>query len=261
MKTRRKYPFFISLFLLLAVPVIMAQEVVKRHQYLPRWSPDGKKYACIEMGGRAKNGALPQLLTIYDATNQNQLVSIELNGLGQIAAELFPPDALTGAEAQMGLLPAPAGFSWAPDSEHYVFINGRLSPASLFQKVKRYDLDLYIGNLKSEIAQLTSDSVAELCPRWSPDGQFIAYTHSGKIHIQKLLIYPDGAIEKANTSPFSIPMKDKAIAMFPEWATNSNQIAFSVYQNNDFDLFIYDFWHPSVSLQTSSRAKSALWFF
>ena len=165
--------FFITLFLQFAVPVITAQEVVKRNQYLPQWSPDGKKYACIEVLG------IDQWLTIYDATNQSQLVSIELSGLGQIVAELFPPDSLTGDETQLGLLPVYAGFSWAPDSERYVFINGRLSPTSFFQKVKRYDLDLYIGNLKGEIAQLTFDPAAELCPRWSPDGKFIAYTHSG----------------------------------------------------------------------------------
>lgn len=251
MKTWRKSFFFVSLLLHITAPFIMAQKIVERHQYLPQWSPDGKKYACVEVSGGEARGALRQWLKIYEANSQQERISLELNGLGQLAAELFPPDAVTRAEAQLvGLLPVFAFFSWAPDSEHYVFSNGKLSSTSLFQETKRYDLDLYVGNLQSaglslskpEITQLTSDAVSELYPRWSPDGQFIAYARSGRIHLQKLLLHRNGAIEKVGTTlrVASPLIADEAVAMFPEWSPHSDKLAFSVYQNHDVDLYMYD---------------------
>jgi hypothetical protein len=111
---------------------------------------------------------------------------------------------------------------------------------------------LYIGNLKGEITQLTSDSITELYPIWSPDEKYIAYIHSGEIRIQKLLINPNGTIEKSKDSPLSITMEGETIAMFPEWGPNSDKIAFSVYQNNDFDLFIYDLVNDKLTRLTQT---------
>jgi Tol biopolymer transport system component len=151
-----------------------------------------------------------------------------------------------------------AGFSWGDDSEHYVFINGKLAEKALrsvlsstgsYQEGKRYDLDLYLGNLQGRITQLTADAVVEMCPRWSPVGTKIAYMHGREIRVQGLATAPlsesenrtyDGIIDLSKAPPISIRPSGCDKAMFPQWSPAGDKIAFSSYQDGDFDLFVVD---------------------
>ncbi len=65
-------------------------------------------------------------------------------------------------------------------------------------------------------------------------------------------MHPNGVIEKPIASLFLMPMNDTAIAMFPQWAPDNNKIAFSAYQNNDFDIFIYDLVNDKLTRLTQT---------
>ena len=122
----------VTLIISAASPLAIAKGILMRHQYLPKWSPDGQKYACIEVGGLDEKNTLHCWLTLYQAKNHTPLVSIPLTGLGQITAQLFPKASLTSTEVKyLGLVTVPSGFSWSNDSEHYVFINGTLAETPL----------------------------------------------------------------------------------------------------------------------------------
>jgi Tol biopolymer transport system component len=113
---------------------------------------------------------------------------------------------------------------------------------------QRGDLDLYIGNLQGRITQLTADAVVEMCPRWSPAGQNIAYMHGREIRVQGIATAPRSGVRNrtcdgtvgTKAPPISIRPSGCDKAMFPQWSPAGDKIAFSSYQDGDFDLFVYD---------------------
>lgn len=224
----RNSPKFILMFILTGVFFIcsaQAQEnIVHTHQDLPQWSPDGKKYACAETG--LNEGMLESQIRIYQVSGGKEIqVGEKLMGLGDKAKEVLP-------EGTVGDDPIVAFFSWAPDSEHYVFTSS--TP---------FGYDLFIGDLSGNINPLTSDSEADLFPRWSPNPdeakQYIAYMREGKIFLQKLKKEEVKFIPEWE-KPREISPDWSEEALLPEWSPDGTQLAFSALtEGGNYDISLY----------------------
>ena len=235
--------FTLMLAYLFFIGVVQSQEnsIVPRHQDLPQWSPDGAKYACVETGLNA--GVLESQIRIYQVSGGAETqVAASLFGLGELAEKALPEGSVDDA-------PVVAFFSWAPDSEHYVFTSS--TPIGY---------DLFIGNLSGDVYPFTlNDLEADLFPRWSPNRdesrQYIAYMREGKISLQK--VKKEGGIFKRDGAIVPILPPACVEALLPEWSPDGTKLAFSALTESDnYDIYVYEI---GATDQTYSRLTQTLY--
>ncbi|MEZ4672358.1 MAG: hypothetical protein R3E39_31015 [Anaerolineae bacterium] len=112
---------------------------------------------------------------------------------------------------------------WTPDSSEVAFRRPYTQPAAVAAKIKGVGL--------RDTALLPDQN---LPPQWSPDGQFISIALTHAIYIAQA----DCLAQSANcaTADFTeIPAQD--LVGFPVWSPDSQRLAFSLYHNNQTDLF------------------------
>ncbi len=128
-----------------------------------------------------------------------------------------------------------ANFSLSPDEQNFVYLT-RGEPQQ----------DLYVADLAGTLKQrLTDDAAQDVIPRWSPDGQWIAFIsdRSGKYEIWK--IRPNGS---GLTQMTHEPGKE---VIAPVWAPDGKRL---LYQIRNVNSFIVDATRPGNE-QTAERLQ------
>jgi serine/threonine protein kinase/Tol biopolymer transport system component len=217
------------------------------------WSPDGLQIACwYDEGGRAK-----ALLINADGSGEPQFIERDEEMPWSWRNNFWPPwggeESLTAVSTSTPAPPTPAPAQpegkiveqcagppppqicvrdaqtdqltevtdslefeaighpvWSPDGQQIIFSAGSAS----FMPGRK----LYVVNADgSGLRQVTSGDANDIAPSWSPDGQWIVFHRNGNLGIMR----PDGS-EAHNIYLGS----DKRCADGPEWAPDSQRIAF-----------------------------------
>jgi dipeptidyl aminopeptidase/acylaminoacyl peptidase len=110
---------------------------------------------------------------------------------------------------------------WSPDGTQIVFERGRQSPADV--DAGSTDSEIWTVNVASGLEQrLTHDSLNDIEPAWSPDGQRIAYFHMGQLWT----IGSDGRDAQ-------MIVDESNGAWAPAWSPDGTEIAYLVYDPAD----------------------------
>ncbi len=152
---------------------------------MPTWSPDGTRLAFAGQSNSKMN--LDIFVINLDGTN---LVNLTNNP----HTDSHP--------------------SWSPDGKSIAFVSDRAYQAVVGQQVNSeiYSMD----NAGSSVKQLTSDKQSISFPRWSPDGQWIAFQEVNSIY----LVDKNGKHERRLTQP-----NKRAYAPF--WEADSNVVGYT----------------------------------
>lgn len=173
--------------------------------FFPQWSPDGKKVVFTSMRGIPPNINKEIYVMNADGSDQTRLTNFK--------KFTFGPDAP----------------QWSPDGKKI-----------LFDATISYDIDtdrtvseIYIINADgTELTQLTFHNLDAINPKWSPDGNKIAYSlHDygvGNVYV----INADGTEETRLTF-------NHRYNIDPEWAPDGTKIAYmSSYTNTDYEIYV-----------------------
>jgi serine/threonine protein kinase/Tol biopolymer transport system component len=208
----------------------------------PIWSPDGEylyflsnrggemnlwRVAIDESTGRLRNAPEPATLP----SNNCQHISFARNGRGLVYGQStrsenvwqteFDPGvgqaAGTGAFLTQGLKRY-AFFSLAPDEQSFVYL-ARGEPQQ----------DLFTADRAgTPLHRLTDDVAQDIVPRWSPDGQWIAFLsdRSGKYEIWK--VRPDG------TGLVQMTHEPGREVIAPVWSPDSRKLLYQIRNVNSY---------------------------
>lgn len=157
----------------------------------PAWSPDGKKIAFSRHADRFVHGEAVNHIFVIDA-----------DGTGE--RRLTEGD--VGDQAP----------TWSPDSQQIVFSRHNLDSDPQLSTYNTRDEYLVVidADGSNELA-LTRGGTIEQEPRWSPDGEFIAYSSDSDLWVMR----PDGTYPR----PVSVPHTDSAGY---SWSPDSKNIAY-----------------------------------
>lgn len=157
----------------------------------PAWSPDGKQIAFSRYAGRFVHGeGVHHILVINaDGTNERQLTEGDVG-------DKTP--------------------TWSPDGKQIVFSRHNLEtdPQQYSYNTRDEYLVVMDADGSNELA-LTRGGTIEQEPRWSPDGEFIAYSSDSDLWVMR----PDGSYPR----PVSVPHTDSAGY---SWSPDSKNIAY-----------------------------------
>ena len=170
----------------------------------PSWSPDGTKL--VFFSWRDHPGQ----------EQRNELYLMDADGSNQVR--------LTDNEAE-DVEP-----SWSPDGSRMVFTSSRDG-----------NPEIYVAEADgTDQRRLTTDPAPDEGPAWSPDGSRIVYTS-----------YRDGAdpltLGRGNAEIFTIAPDGSGLTNltsrtewdgYPAWSPDGRQIAFSINDGVDFDLYV-----------------------
>jgi Tol biopolymer transport system component len=170
----------------------------------PSWSPDGGKL--VFFSWRDHPGQ----------EQRNELYLMDVDGANQVR--------LTDNEAE-DVEP-----SWSPDGSRIVFTSSRDG-----------NPEIYVAEADgTRQRRLTTDPAPDEGPAWSPDGSRILYTSYrdgadpltlGQGNAEIFTIAPDGSARTNLTSR-------KEWDGYPAWSPDGRQIAFSINDGVDFDLYV-----------------------
>ena len=208
-----------------------------------RWSPDGQGIAFLARGQdeadlryfvRNRAEGVP---TVVDANNlpKNRLWVVELQSRES--------KAVTSAEFSVGGYEQwfPDGFSWSPDSRRITFSKRPHAKAG-----SHLSSDIAVVNVESgELKTLTSADGMEGYPRWSPDGDEIAFISTERRDwVTVSHIYVIDA--RGGKSRKITPEFDEKIKQF-FWANGGKSILFAAGQGVSTQIFSVDVEETSVS--------------
>jgi TolB protein len=213
----------------------------------PSWSADGQKIAFASL--REEGAGFQIYVMNSDGSEQNRV-----------------------GEQQPGDNSDP---SWSPDGKQIVYQSKRdtnNNPAD-------DEFDIYLMNADgSDIHSLSLNAVDDTKPRWSPDGNYIAYLSEKTGQDELYIMEPDGTggrqltdedilkgslrwspnsdaiIFEGNQSMYRVDRKskelvelvafDKSSKNTPAWGKNENFIFFASDRSGDWDLYLLDQSNP-----------------
>lgn len=202
----------------------------------PAWSPDGRSILYTTANGSKSQMKLVDLeerrgesvFTVplrqsYQACWSPDGEQIAFIGVGEDFVGLHVMNA-DGSELEcvqeMGLPEHPA---WSPNGETIAFSAEGLAGE---------DAEIFLLNCKSkEISQLTSNSVDDRCPSWSPDGRFILFASEvDETYDLCILDVTDKSIRRLTNGPGNFTN--------PAWSPDGRFIAFTSDRNGDYNLYL-----------------------
>lgn len=140
------------------------------------WSPDGEKIAfvMVDETEAAKNGKKGSLAYVYDQSNSiNRLWLIDVFAADSTPRQLTPDGYCVRGFGDFNTVHVE--FDWSPDSKKIIFAH---SPAI---GADYYHLDSSLATIDIDSKTITpfeKQALYEASPRYSPDGQWIAYVSS-----------------------------------------------------------------------------------
>jgi YVTN family beta-propeller protein len=235
----------------------------------PAWSPDGSKivWRCGEN------------LCIMDLTTGNYYV-IPIDGVGGSCGNpLWSPDgqwiaAVCGT--QIYIVPPVGGTainvsqntngtvdsypSWSPDSSKIAFDTDRHYFISGTQRLDNYEI--YVADIHTlQLTRLTTNTLEDRAPVWSPDGQWIAFAAGTPIYLpggqitgfdhELTLIKPDGTAQRRVTSnlylagPFS-------------WSPAGRRIALQSHTGAEAEIYVVDVFTGAATRLTNNTIEDTL---
>ena len=115
--------------------------------------------------------------------------------------------------------------SWSPEGQ-WVAISGGIPrtqhPPNIF----------LVKSDGSETKRLTNSYESEQYPSWSPDGNFIVYSHSKGMPTELAIVQPETGVTYSLTSTIGDEY-------FPSWSPDSKKIAYAYSENNDSPLQLW----------------------
>jgi Tol biopolymer transport system component len=144
--------------------------------------------------------------------------------------------------------------SWSPDGSQIAFDSGRDN-----QMLTYVNHDIYVMAVDgSNVKRLTNDGADEGSPRWSPNGDLIAYTKMEYFSDQALIENPAWDIYVMNTDGTQQIqlMKDPSNELEPSWSPDGAKIAFISDRNGpDFDIYVMNADGSNVTQLTDDSAN------
>jgi dipeptidyl aminopeptidase/acylaminoacyl peptidase len=211
---------------------------------IPAWSPDGK---WIAFGVRGHvhlvscKGGLPKKISDFTSAasgprfmpdSQGLIVTVERNDTDQLLLTDIDgcwPRALTTDTTGDHWDPRPS-----PDGKFITYILRR------FDDLNRLDLILLEIETGKSVMLYGKPSTRVLSPKWSPDGQWIAFIAQETERDEIYLIRPNGeGLHQLTNSGYDV-------AQF-EWAPGSRQLAVIFNRNGTFDLSLVEVEAGSVT--------------
>ena len=113
----------------------------------------------------------------------------------------------------------------SPNDNQIVFSSNRITETN-----PEGDFEIFIMNSDGgDVRQLTSNAAVDSWPRWSPNGQWIAFHSNVDGNYEIYLIRPDGT-ELTRVTNYA------GLDQYPEWSPNGKQLAI----RRDVDLYLID---------------------
>jgi len=209
------------------------------------WSPDGKRLACAGFGGdpavvdgvytiRAKDGGdLKQITTFPNGTPDGQFTNdIPIgyssdgsrilfdrnadNDLGDLFVVNTDGSNLTQLNPDDLIIGSGSGASWSPDGTRVAFAAfWKLSSA------RGSGSALFVVNADGKgLRQITPSGLGASAPRWSPDGQLIAFNDKRRGDRQIYLVHPDG------TGLTGLTTGNNDTSFHPVWSPDGTKLVF-----------------------------------
>ena len=211
----------------------------------PQWSSDGKRLAFLkteqdsEAEEKRKKAKDDRVVMGVDDFKQQHLWVIEVETLDDEPEPLFSlPE--KGADENVNVdisqrLTA-GGFHvsdqrWSPDGKRIAFISAPSPKADdmMFNGI------IYVVDIESKnIRKLTAHTGGESSPRWSPDGEQIAYLHSPERYGQKDL-HVISAVGDTSTNLTAVQLDRNADA--PVWSPDGEAIYFIAMDRVHWQLY------------------------
>lgn len=201
MKAGRR-PSLVALFWLFSAGSLEAQAT---GDLRPAWSPDGRSVL---------------IQTTRDGNDEIYSIEVSTGHAKRLTEDL-------SRDAQP---------SWSPDGSHIVFVSDR-------------DRDSYSGRAAyqlyvmradgSDVRRLAATESADFMPRWSPDGERVAFL-SDRDGIVRLYVMPSAGGEARPVLPDSF----RSTPGNPTWSPDGTRLGFDALEGSAYDIF-------SVNLETS----------
>lgn len=199
-----------------------------------RISPDGRYRTYLSSRGSERWGT-----TLY-------LVELE-NGSPVPGKE---PKAITSTSA----------YSWSPDSSRLAYVSSvaQFGSGVSSQKIFVYDIeteksevlagrtDFSLGSFRHGDFPAAPDRAGT--PAWSPDGQWIAYTHNADGRMNVRMVHPDGTGDVALTQ-----FEDGTQTGGLSWSPDGKRILCFMFRNGRQDIWTIDVEARSVAQLTDDR--------
>ena len=159
------------------------------HEYGPAWSPDGRYIAfCRELSGHF---------------------------------EIWMVPALGGAERKLAES-AGCGLFWSPDGKHLAIVDKNASP----EPYSIFLLSVETGD-KQELTSppIKTASARDWSPRFSPDGQTLAFVRSAFFHSDEIYLLPLTSDGRPQSEPRRLTPSKQTIFSF-DWTADGRRIVY-----------------------------------
>lgn len=204
-------------------------------------------FFCVCLIGSLEAQAIGDIRPAYSP--DGQMVAIQSTRDGN--DEIYSIEIASGRARRLtNTLASDAQPSWSPDATHIIFASDRdrdsYSGRAAYQ--------LYVMSADgSDARRLAATESADFMPRWSPDGEWIAFL-SDREGAVRLYVMPSGGGEAHSVLPDSF----RATPGNPTWSPDGKRIGFDALVGPAYDIFSVEV--ATSTVENLTRSAETEWY-